>query len=174
MARIRSVVAASRFALWAIWASLGLSSVMLAACSRPQQAPAVDYTLLDGQRASLAALRGRVVLVNFWSTDCAPCVEEMPRLSATWRAYAPRGFEMLAVSMSYDPPFAVANFAESRRLPFSVVIDNTGEIAHRFGDVRFTPTTVLINKRGEIVGRWLGSPDFAALNGQIERLLDEA
>jgi len=43
-----------------------------------------------------------------------------------------------------------------------------------FGDVRFTPTTVLINKRGEIVGRWLGAPDFEALNHQIEQLLAEA
>jgi len=171
MARIRSVVAASSLAFWA---AAGVSGTMLAACSGPQQAPNVDYTLLDGQRASLASLRGRVVLVNFWATDCAPCVQEMPRLAATWRAYAPRGFDMLAVSMSYDPPFAVANFAESRNLPFGVAIDNTGDIAHRFGDVRMTPTTVLINKRGQIVGRWLGSPDFEALNRQIEELLAEA
>ena len=114
------------------------------------------------------------MLVSFWSTDCAPCIAEMPRLAATWQKYSARGFETLAVSMSYDPPFAVANFAETRRLPFGVVIDNTGEIAHRFGDVRFTPTTVLIDKRGVIVRRWVGAPDFPALDARIEELLREA
>ena len=171
MARIRSVRVATTLALVA---GVGLSAMMLTACGQPQAAPVVQYTLLDGRQASLSDLRGRVVLVNFWATDCAPCVEEMPRLVATWRTYAPRGFETLAVSMRYDPPFAVANFAESRRLPFGVVIDNTGEIAHRFGDVQFTPTSVLINKRGEIVGRWLGAPDFEALHHRIEQLLAEA
>ena len=171
MARIGSVDTASSLLLGV---GIGLSGLMLAGCGQPQQAPAVEYTLLDGKHASLGELRGKVVLVNFWATDCAPCIEEMPRLAATWRAYAPRGFETLAVSMSYDPPFAVANFAESRRLPFGVVIDNTGEIAHRFGDVQFTPTTVLINKRGEIVGRWLGAPDFETLHRRIEQLLAEA
>jgi peroxiredoxin len=147
---------------------------MLAACSQSQPAPDIRYTLLDGRQATLASLRGRVVLVSFWSTDCAPCIAEMPRLAATWQKYSARGFETLAVSMSYDPPFAVANFAETRRLPFGVVIDNTGEIAHRFGDVRFTPTTVLIDKRGVIVRRWVGAPDFPALDARIEELLREA
>lgn len=147
---------------------------MLTACSRAQQAPAVSYTLLDGRRTELAALRGRVVLVNFWATDCAPCVEEMPRLVDTWRRLAPAGFDTLAVSMSYDPPFAVSDFALSRKLPFGVAIDNTGEIAARFGDVRFTPTSVLIDKRGRIVSRWVGPTDFAELEKQVALLLAQA
>jgi peroxiredoxin len=155
-------------------AGVGLaSSSMLAACGRPEQAPAVSYTLLDGRKADLASLRGRVVLVNFWATDCAPCVAEMPALVETWRRFSPQGFETLAVSMSYDAPLAVSNFAQSRRLPFEVVIDNTGEIAARFGDVRYTPTNVLINKRGEIVRRWIGAIDPAELQGQIAKLLAE-
>jgi peroxiredoxin len=170
MARFRSVIAAASLVGWA---GAGLSGGMLAGCSGSQPAPDVRYTLLDGRQATVASLRGRVVLVNFWSTDCAPCVAEMPQLVATWRKYSPRGFETLAVSMSYDPPFAVSRFAESRGLPFGVVIDNTGEIAHRFGDVRFTPTSMLINKRGEIVARWVGSPDIQALDARIEELLRE-
>jgi peroxiredoxin len=168
MARFRSVIAAASLVGWACAA---LSGGMLAACGGPLPAPDVHYTLLDGRKATFSSLRGHVVLVNFWSTDCAPCVAEMPQLAATWRKYSPRGFETLAVSMSYDPPFAVSRFAETRALPFGVVIDNTGEIAHRFGDVRFTPTTVLIDKRGDIVGRWVGSPDMQALDARIDELL---
>jgi peroxiredoxin len=76
--------------------------------------------------------------------------------------------------MSYDPPVYVANFAASRQLPFRVALDGSGEIAKRFGDVRLTPTTYLINKRGEIVKRYVGEPDFAALHRLVEELLAEA
>jgi peroxiredoxin len=147
----------------ALAAAAGLVSLMLAGCQRVEQAPALSYTLLDGRRSDLAALRGHVVLVNFWATDCAPCVEEMPAMVANWRRFSPQGFETLAVSMSYDAPALVANFAQSRQLPFPVVIDNTGEIARRLGNVEFTPTSLLINKRGEIVKRWVGKTDFAAI-----------
>jgi len=158
----------------ALASGAGLVLAMLAGCSRIEQAPAVSYTLLDGRHGDLAALRGRVVLVNFWATSCAPCVEEMPALAANWRRFSPRGFETLAVSMSYDAPALVANFAQSRALPFPVVIDNTGEIAHRFGDVQYTPTSLLINKRGQIVRRWIGKTDFDALAPLIARLEAEA
>jgi peroxiredoxin len=158
------------FALAALVSAAGLALPMLAGCDRVEQAPAVSYTLLDGRRSELAALRGHVVLVNFWATDCAPCVEEMPAMVANWRRFSPQGFQTLAVSMSHDAPALVANFAQSRHLPFPVVIDNTGEIARRFGNVQFTPTSLLINKRGQIVKRWVGTTDFAALAPLIAEL----
>ncbi len=138
-----------------------------------QAAPVVAYTLLDGTPSSTDALRGKVVLVNFWATTCAVCVHEMPQIVATYNKFSPRGFETLAVAMSYDPPAAVAHFAQSRKLPFGVVIDNTGAVARSYGDVRLTPTTLLINKRGEIVKRYVGEPDFAALHRLVETLLAE-
>src|SRR3954471_12337344 len=98
--------------------ALGLALPMLAGCSGVEQAPAVSYTLLDGRKSELAALRGHVVLVNFWATDCAPCIEEMPAMVANWHQFSPRGFETLAVAMPYDPPALVANFAQARALPF--------------------------------------------------------
>ena len=156
-------------------AGLGLAFAMLSGCSsRVEQAPTVSYTLLDGRRTELAALRGHVVLVNFWATSCAPCVEEMPEIVANWRRFSPQGFETLAVSMQYDPPALVSNFAQARALPFGVAIDNTGEIARRLGNVQFTPTSLLINKRGEIVKRWLGKTDFAALAPLIAQLDSES
>jgi len=167
---MRFVRALAPLASIALAAGAGLSSAMLAGCSRVEQAPALSYTLLDGRHADLASLRGHVVLVNFWATNCAPCVEEMPAMVANWRRFSPQGFETLAVSMAWDAPALVSNFAQSRALPFPVVIDNTGEIAHRFGDVQFTPTSLLINKRGEIVRRWVGKTDFAEIAPLIARL----
>jgi len=136
-------------------------------------APSVGYTLLDGTKVNTEQLRGKVVLVNFWATSCTTCVHEMPQIVATHEKYKARGYDTLAVAMSYDPPAYVINFAETRKLPFSVAIDNTGQIARSFGDVRLTPTSVLINKRGEIVKRYVGEPDFAALHSLVEKLLAE-
>ena len=145
----------------------------LSGCAR-EQAPAVDYVLLDGQKTSSQAWNGKVMLVNFWATSCATCVKEMPQVIATHNKFKGRGFDTLAVAMSYDPPAFVSKYAETRGLPFGVAIDNTGTIAQAFGPVQMTPTTFLINKHGEIVKRYVGEPDFAALHGLIEQLLAEA
>ncbi|MFG6415839.1 TlpA family protein disulfide reductase [Roseateles sp. DC23W] len=150
-----------------------LSVALLAGCAK-EQAPAVDYTLLDGSKVTSQQWAGKVMLVNFWATSCATCVKEMPQIVATHDKFKSRGFDTLAVAMSYDPPAFVARFAETRKLPFGVAIDNTGSVANAFGPVQMTPTTLLINKRGEIVKRYVGEPDFAALHGLIEKLLAEA
>lgn len=145
----------------------------LAGCAR-EQAPAVDYVLLNGQKASSRDWNGKVMLVNFWATSCATCVKEMPQIVATHDKFKARGLDTVAVAMSYDPPAFVAKYAETRKLPFGVAIDNTGTVAQAFGSVQMTPTTFLINKRGEIVKRFVGEPDFAALHGLIEQLLAES
>ncbi len=143
-------------------------------CSGRSAAPQFSYTLLDGSQASSQAHRGKVLLVNFWATSCVSCVKEMPQIVATHRLFAGRGFDTLAVAMQYDPPASVADFAQSRGLPFGVVIDNTGAIARSFGPVEVTPTTLLIDKRGAIAHRFVGEPDFAELQALIEKLLAEA
>lgn len=139
-----------------------------------QPTPVVAYTLLDGHRSSTDQLRGKVVLVHFWATSCTICVHEMPQVVATYQKFKSRGYETLAVAMSYDPPAAVVDYAQSRQLPFGVAIDNMGTIAKSFGDVQGTPTSVLINKRGEIVKRFVGAPHFGVLDALVGKLLSEA
>ena len=145
----------------------------LSGCSQ-DRAPESSFVLLDGSRISTAQLQGKVTLVNFWATSCTTCVAEMPELVATYDKYKGRGYDTLAVAMSYDPPAYVVNFAESRKLPFKVAIDNTGANAKAWGDVKLTPTTYLLNKRGEIVKRYVGTPEFAELHRLIEKLLAES
>ncbi len=147
----------------------------MAGCSGAREvAPDVGFTLLDGSRSSIGALRGSVVLVNFWATSCATCIQEMPLLASTHRKYQPRGLQTLAVAMHYDPPAAVAHFAETRALPFGVVIDNTGAVARGFGNVKLTPTSVLLDRRGAMARRWVGAPEPAELQSVVEQLLAEA
>jgi len=137
-------------------------------------APESTFVLLDGSRQTTADLRGKVTLVNFWATSCTTCVAEMPDIIATHKKYHAKGFDTLAVAMSYDPPSYVVNFAETRKLPFKVAIDNTGAVAQAWGDVRLTPTTYIVNKRGEIVKSYVGAPNFEELHRLIEKLLAEA
>jgi peroxiredoxin len=154
--------------------ALAIGGAGYLALGQREAAPAVDMVLLDGSKHNIAEFKGKVVLVNFWATSCTTCVKEMPHMVETYQKYKDKGLDFVAVAMSYDPPAFVSNFAESRRLPFKVAIDNTGSVARSFGDVQLTPTTYLLNKRGEIVKRYVGEPDFAALHQLLEKLLAEA
>ena len=149
-------------------------AVGLPACSGSQAAPESTFVLLDGSRKTTADFKGKVTLVNFWATSCVTCVAEMPKLIATHQKYVTQGYETVAVAMSYDPPSYVVNYTETRKLPFKVAIDNTGVVAKAWGDVQLTPTTYLLNKRGEIVKQYVGEPDFAALHQLIEKLLAQS
>lgn len=147
------------------------AAIFLGSGSTP--APQSSFVLLDGSKKETAQFKGKVTLVNFWATSCVSCVAEMPKLIATYEKYKPLGFDTMAVAMSYDPPSYVVNFAQSRQLPFSVAIDNTGEVAKAWEDVKLTPTTFIVNKRGDIVKRYVGEPNFDELHQLIERLLAE-
>ncbi len=136
-------------------------------------APESTFVLLDGSRKTTADMKGKVTLVNFWATSCTTCVAEMPRIVSTYDKYKARGYDTVAVAMSYDPPSYVVNYAQTRKLPFQVAIDNTGAVAKAWGDVQLTPTTFIVNRRGDIVKRYVGEPDFAELHRLIEKLLAE-
>ncbi len=151
-----------------------LAAASLAGCSTQQAAPDTAFVLLDGSKTSTRELQGKVLLVNFWATSCVTCVAEMPQLVETHQKFHARGYETLAVAMSYDPPAYVVNFKETRQLPFKVAIDNTGAVAKAWGEVKLTPTTYLVNKRGQIVKQYVGEPDFAALHQLIDKLLAES
>lgn len=152
-------------------AGLLAAAAVLAGCAGGDSAPESRFVLLDGQTLNTADLKGKVTLVNFWATTCVTCVKEMPSIVATYNKYRDQGLETVAVAMEYDPPQWVANFAQTRQLPFKVALDNTGEIAKAWGDVRLTPTTYVVDKQGRIVKRYVGEPDFAALHQLLEQLL---
>jgi thiol-disulfide isomerase/thioredoxin len=127
-----------------------------------EPAPASIFVLLDGSRKTADDFKGRVTLINFWATSCVTCVAEMPKLTAAYDKFHGRGFDVMAVAMKYT---------QTRKLPFNVAIDNTGSVAKAWGDVQLTPTSFVVNRRGEIVKRYVGEPDFTELHRLIETLL---
>ena len=166
-----------RLATAAVFNGLVAGTLTLAGCNNVADvtgaAPASTMILLDGKPFTTAQMKGKVTLVNFWATSCTTCVAEMPQIISTYQKFEKQGFDTVAVAMSYDPPAFVVNFAETRKLPFKVAIDNTGAVARAWGDVKLTPTTYLVNKKGEIVKRYVGTPDFAAMQALIGQLLAE-
>ncbi|MBM3342443.1 MAG: TlpA family protein disulfide reductase [Betaproteobacteria bacterium] len=153
-----------------------LTATALTACTpkfEEKPAPAVTFMTIAGETLPLNALRGKVLLVNFWATSCVVCIKEMPHLIATHKQFNARGFETIAVAMSYDPPNRVLDYAKQNALPFKVAFDPVGELAKAFGDLTLTPTTFVIDKRGNIVLRVVGEPDFKKLNALIEAKLAE-
>jgi len=159
----------------AVW--VALAAAIFAATAlvwrTERSAPAVTFTTLAGKPVTPRELHGKVVLVNFWATSCPVCARELPELVATYRTYAPRGFEIVAVAMPYDRPDWVVDYARRRELPFTVALDYDGTINRAFGGIEATPTAFLIDKRGRIIRRTVGEPDFADLRARIQRELDK-
>lgn len=148
-------------------------AVALVACGAPRPAPDVTFTSLSGQQIAMHSLRGQVVLVNFWATSCGVCIREMPDLVHVQRRFGERGVTLIAVAMHYDPPNRVVDYAEKAALPFVVALDPLGKIEDAFGGVTATPTTFVIDRRGQIVQRIRGAPDFPRLHTLLEAKLKE-
>ena len=147
-----------------------VGALVYALMDRPG-APAATFTTLEGKPIVLNDLRGKVVLVNFWATSCPGCIKEMPGMVETYKQYKDRGFEIIAVAMSYDPPNYVANFVQTRQLPFPVALDVGGAHARAFGNVQLTPTSFIIGKDGRILEQKLGELDFVKLKALLDREL---
>ncbi|HJV83331.1 TlpA disulfide reductase family protein [Noviherbaspirillum sp.] len=165
----------SRPRSWTKWLAAALVITLAAvgyfSLSTQNSAPDVTFSSVNGEKISLRSLRGKVVMVNFWATSCTTCVKEMPEMVRTYNAFKDRGLDFVAVAMSYDPPNYVLNYAQTRQLPFKVALDTQGDIAKSFNDVKLTPTTYVIDKKGNIIKRYVGEPDFAALHQLLEEAL---
>ena len=140
---------------------------------RVTPAPQVTLISIRGEHIAMPPASGKVMLVNFWATDCPVCIREMPDLATTYEKYRGRGLDMVAVAVRHDPPHYVIRFADTAGLPFKVALDSLGEHAKAFGGIRATPTTFVIDRRGNIVERIVGMPDFGKLNALIEKKLEE-
>lgn len=152
-------------------AVLAVAGALAYAMTEKPAAPAATFTTLEGKSISLDELRGKIVLVNFWATSCPGCIKEMPDMVETYNQYKGRGFEIVAVAMSYDPPNYVTNFVKTRQLPFPVALDVNGAHARAFGDVQLTPTSFIIDKNGRILEQKLGDLNFTKLKALLDKEL---
>ena len=133
--------------------------------------PQIDMLTISGETISTKDLKGSVYLVNFWATDCPGCIEEMPGLIDTFNKYKNKNFTVIAVSMFYDPTSRVLSYTEKNKLPFPVTLDLDKNIMNSFDDIKLTPTSVLVNKKGQVVNTIIGVLDFKDLHEKIDLML---
>lgn len=112
-------------------------------------APDFEATTLDGAPIRLSALKGKVVLINFWATWCGPCAEEIPELIALQKQFEAKGFTVIGVS-SDDAPETARAFAKQMNIPYPIVM-RTDTIARDYGGIPALPTTFIVNKEGKVV-----------------------
>jgi peroxiredoxin len=111
--------------------------------------PAPNFTLeaRDGGQVSLASLKGKVVMVNFWATWCVPCRQEMPHLQALYERYNSLGFELLAVNVEKNKAEEVRKWLEETPVTFPVLFDPNNQVTKLY-KVQTMPSTVLVARDG--------------------------
>jgi peroxiredoxin len=138
-------------------------------------APAPDFTLpdLEGKARSLAELRGRVVVLNFWATWCPPCIEEMPSLQRLHKALADRGIAVVTVSV--DERFSdVGAFVRKFDLTFTVLHDEGKRVSRKYQTFMY-PETFILDREGRLKSKVVGPRDWAAptvIRDMVELLKD--
>lgn len=133
-------------------------------------APAFRLSRLGGgPPLTLASFRGKAVVVNFWSSECGPCKQEMPRLQRAAQRWAAKGAVVVGID-TIDSHGAAQDFARKHGVTYPIGYDDVGELATRYG-VAYTPTTFFVDRRGRIVKRVLGPVPSTELDAQIRRAL---
>ncbi len=126
----------------------------------PVPAPPETFAALDGAPVRLADFRGRVLLLNFWATWCAPCIREMPSLDRLQAALEDRDLAVLAVSIDRGGAKVIRPFAKRLGLEhLGLYLDARGALFKAFG-VTGLPTTFLIDRRGQVVGAYPGAAEW--------------
>lgn len=147
-------------------------AVFAASLARPlPRVPEVHLTTLAGERIATSTLGGKVAVVSFWSTSCGICLKEMPQLVERHRTYGARGYETIAVAVHSDHPARVRELAGRRSLPYKVAFDADAQAAAAFGNVRLTPTTFIVDRRGRVLKRYVGRVPWAEFDAIVERAL---
>lgn len=151
--------------------AVALLGILVATALIPRHDSAPPFSLpdLNGNTIDNNTLQGKVSLMNFWFPSCPGCVSEMPKLIRTAHDYQGKDFQILAVAVPVDALPVVQEYAAQKQLPFTVMFDGDKTVTRSFVKTDLYPTSVLLNKRGEIINVFVGEPDF----GQLYRTIDE-
>ena len=142
-------------------------------------APAVTLKDINDKDITLAQLKGKVVLINFWATWCAPCLEEIPWLIDLQQKYSAKGFTVLGVAMDEEGKSVVAPWVAKKRfdvdgqkLPMSYpIVIGSEAAAEKFGGLFGYPTSILISRDGKQIKRITGIISKEEISKEIESQL---
>lgn len=158
--------------LWLLIVLLAFVVLFFWSLTSNKKVPEIGVTSITGEAFKLYQVKNNFTIINFWATDCPGCIKEIPSLVDTYNQFRGQGLEIIAVSMSYDPPNQVLNFTQKNKIPFPIVLDVDGQIARSFENIRLTPTSILIDKNGKIIDKVIGELDFNKLNALLKKHLN--
>jgi thiol-disulfide isomerase/thioredoxin len=126
-------------------------------------APDFSLKTLEGQEVTLASLKGKVVLIDFWATWCGPCRESIPHLVDLYKSYREKGFEVVGISVDKGEAEVVRRFSKAMGIPYPILIASE-EVTRNYA-VTALPTTILVDRKGRIREKVIG------FNSNIAKLL---
>lgn len=134
-----------------------------------------DLTLADlsGSQVRLGQFDGKVRLIDFWATWCAPCREEIPSFKDLHARYGERGLAIIAISMDEEGAKVVKPFVEDQKIPYVNLLGNE-EVAEAFGGIVGYPTAFLVDREGRVVATYVGGTPKRIFEAKIKELLGDA
>lgn len=161
-------------ALCLLGATLGYATSRITTAQKPAAAPSVSFITLEGQKVSLEDWKGKLLLVNFWATWCAPCRKEMPILIDAQKRYGARGLQIIGPAL--DEAEAVRGLATKLKINYPLMVDD-GKIESAMflmgNSAGGLPFSVLIDPQGRIVRTVLGDMSAAELDRLINAHLPD-
>jgi len=163
-----------------VLAGVFLLGVCLVPCAAPtalaadsligRPAPVFSRTDLNGDKIDLGQLRGKVVLLNFWATWCAPCQIEMPVFAGWQQKYGGQGLQVVGVSMD-DDEGPVRELVAKLKLGYPIAMGDV-QLGEQYGGVLGLPLTYLIDRDGVVRARFQGETDAKTIETELKRMLD--
>jgi len=132
-------------------------------------APAFTLEDINGRPLSLTDYQGKVVLLDFWATWCAPCLEEIPHFVEMQQKYGPQGMQVIGISMD-DNAKPVQAFYQQQKMNYPVAIGDA-KLAERYGGVLGLPVTFVIDREGRIAKKFVGATDTKVIEQEVVRVM---
>lgn len=140
--------------------------------TKTETKPAPAFTLqdLNGKNVSLSDFKGKVVILDFWATWCAPCVQEIPHFIELYNQYKDKGFAMVGISLDQADISVVKSFVQKLKVNYPIMMGD-GKVDKAYGEILSIPTTFVIDPAGNIRQKYIGYHDKAVFENDIKILL---